>query len=136
MDTKKFLIASAVLFVVISALEFVINGVLLSGMYKQLSALWRPEAEMQQMMFLFWAGYAASALLFTFIYTKGYEKTKGTLTQGLRYGFYIGLLLCLPSNLMWYAVLPIPAALALSWFAAGMVEALIAGAIVGLIYKK
>jgi hypothetical protein len=68
-------------------------------------------------------------------YVKGYEPGKNGLGQGLRYGFYLGVMVALPMNLGWYAVLPIPATLAMYWIVGGIVEFVAAGAAAGLVYK-
>ena len=46
MNTKRWLLASVAVFVVMAVLEFFIHGVLLSDMYRQTASVWRPEAEM------------------------------------------------------------------------------------------
>lgn len=136
MNTKSWLYASFAAFVVMAVIEFVVNGVLLADLYKQTASLWRPEAEMKQMMWLFWIAYLVFAPVFTLIYIKGYEKKKDGIGQGLRFGFFIGLLTAIPMNLIWYSVLPIPASLAVQWGIAGMVEMMAMGMAVGLIYKS
>ncbi len=136
MNKKRWLLASLAVFVVVFAIEFVVHHVLLTDLYKQTASIWRPMAEFEKMMCLFWIGYAIFALMFTFIYTKGIENKKDGLGQGLRFGLFIGILMGVPSNLMWYVILPIPAALAIAWTVACLVEMLAAGAAVGLIYRK
>lgn len=136
MNTNRLLVASFAAFVVVSVLEFVIHAQLLKGIYMATASVWRPEADMKQIMGWFYVGYAVMALMFTFIYSKGYEKKKGGLEQGLRFGLYIGVLLAATGSFMWYVVLPIPGMLAFYWFIAVLVESLAAGAAVGLIYKN
>jgi hypothetical protein len=72
MNTKRWLLASLAVIVVMAALEFLVHGVLLSGLYRQTASLWRPEAEMQKMMWVFWLGMLVFAPFFTLIYVKGY----------------------------------------------------------------
>jgi len=134
MNVKRWLFASLAVLVVIAAVEMVINSVLLAGLYQQTASVWRPPEEIQRMMWLFWLGYLVFAPFFTLIYTKGYEPAKSGLGQGLRYGLYMGLVLSVMQNLVWYAVLPIPGVLAFYWFLGGMVESIAAGVAVGLIY--
>ena len=136
MNTKLWLYASAAAFVAMAVIEFVINGVLLADIYKQTASVWRTEAEMRQMMWLFWLAYLVFAPVFTLIYAKGYESGKSGIGQGLRFGFYLGLLTAIPMSLIWYAVLPIPATLAVYWAIAGMAEMIAMGIVVGLIYKN
>lgn len=135
MNTKRWLIASAVAFVVFSVLEMILHGVFLSGIYEQTASVWRPEAEMKGLVWLMWVGYALFSLVFARIYAKGYEKDKGGLGQGLRYGLLIGLLVASVTSFGWYVVLPIPGRLAAAWFVGGLIESVIAGAAVGLVYK-
>jgi hypothetical protein len=136
MNMKRWLYASAAAFVVLAVLEFVVNGVLLAGIYQQTASVWRPEAEMVSLSWLFWLAYLVFAPVFTLIYSQGFESNKEGIGQGLRFGIYVGLLTAIPMNLIWYVVLPIPASLAVYWAIAGMVEMTAMGLTVGLIYKK
>src|SRR2546428_8742241 len=76
MNTKRWLLASVAVFVAIGVLEFLIHGVLLSDLYKQTASVWRPEAQMRQMIWIFWVGYLVFAPFFALIYVEGYEKGK------------------------------------------------------------
>ena len=135
MNVKRWLFASLAVLVVIAALDMFINSVLLTDLYKQTASVWRPPQEMQQRMWLFFLGYLILAPLFTLIYAKGHEPAKSGLGQGLRYGLYMGLVLSVLPNLVWYTVLPIPGVLAFYWFLGGMVESVTAGVTAGLIYR-
>ena len=135
MNTKRMALASLSVFVVFSVVDGIVNNVLLADLYKQTASVWRPESEIQGNMWLMWLGTLILAPLFVLIYTKGYEANKPGLGQGVRYGVIVGLLLSAPQCLVWYAVLPIPAVLAVWWFTAGMVESITAGAAAGLIYR-
>ncbi len=136
MNTKLWALASLAVLMVMFVLEGLIHGVLLADLYKQTAQLWRPDADMQSLMWLMWVGYLIFAPIFVFIYIKGYEPNKSGVGQGLRYGLLIGFLIAAPESLGWYAVLPIPAALAFYWFVAGLVEHVAAGMAVGLVYKQ
>ncbi len=135
MNTKRLALASLAVFVVFFVVDGVVNNVLLADLYKQTASVWRPESEIQGNMWLMWLGTLILAPLFTLIYTKGYEANKPGLGQGVRYGLIVGMLLSAPQCLVWYAVLPIPAALPVWWFTAGMVESVAAGVATGLIYR-
>ena len=136
MNTKRWLLASVAIVVVIGVLEFLIHGVLLSDMYRQTAAVWRSQAEMQKMMWVFWAGILVFAPFFTLIYAKGYEKGKPGLGQGFRYGLYVGVMLSVMNSFGWYVLLPIPLALACYWFLAILVEFIAAGVTAGLVYHE
>jgi hypothetical protein len=98
--------------------------------------VWRTEAEMQRMMWVFWAGMLVFAPFFALIYAKGYESGKPGLGQGLRYGLYVGAMLSVMGSFGWYVMLPIPLALAYYWLLAILVEFIAAGVAVGLVYRQ
>lgn len=135
MNTKRWLLASAAVLVVMAVMEMLIHGVLLSDTYKQTAAIWRPQAQMQQMAWIFWIGYLVFAPFFVLIYVKGYEKGKPGLGQGVRCGLYLGAMLSVMHSFVWYAILPIPLALAFYWFLAIFVEFVAMGAAAGLVYR-
>lgn len=135
MNTKRWLWASAAVLGIGFVMGFVVHQVLLADLYKQTASLWRPEADMNRMMWIMWIGSIIHALMFTFIYAKGIEKKKNKFDQGVRYGVYIFLLTCLPMSLSWYVILPIPGVLAVYWAVAGLVQSVASGAAVASIYK-
>ena len=136
MNTKRWLLASVAVFVVILVVEFLVHGVLLQGVYQQTASVWRTQADMQRLMWIFWLGYLVFAAFFVFIYTKGYEKGKPGLGQGFRFGLYVGAMLSVAHSFGWYVILPIPLALALYWFVAILVEMIAAGVAAGLVYHE
>jgi len=136
MNTKQWLLASVAVFVVIAVLEFLIHGVLLADMYRQTASVWRPEAEMQKMMWVFWVGILVFSPFFVLIYVKGYEKGKPGLGQGFRYGLYVGVMLSVMNSFGWYVMLAIPLALAFYWFLAILVEFIVAGVAAGFVYHE
>jgi hypothetical protein len=136
MNTKRWLLASAAVLVVVAVLEFLIHGVLLSDLYRQTASVWRSEAEMQKMMWIFWVGMLVFAPFFALIYVKGYEKGKPGLGQGFRYGMYVGVMLSVMHSFGWYVILPIPLALAFYWLLGILVEFIAAGVAAGLVYHE
>lgn len=135
MNIKRWLLASAAVFVVISIVGFVVHQLLLKDLYMQTASVWRPEAEMMKLIWLSKIGCVIVSLMFVFLYAKGLERKKPALAQGLRFGFYVWLFVSIPMCLGWYMVIPIPAALPTYWAIGGLVEWLLAGAAAGLIYK-
>ena len=136
MNTKRWLLASVAVLVVVAVLEFLIHGVLLSDLYRQTVSVWRSEAEMQKMMWIFWVGMLVFAPFFALIYVKGYEKGKPGLGQGFRYGLYVGVMLSVMHSFGWYVILPIPLALAFYWLLGILVEFIAAGVAAGLVYHE
>ena len=136
MTNKRCVLASVAAFVVVFVLDAIVHGKLLMGLYDQTASVWRPKPEANQKMWLMLLGQLLFAAVFTVIYSKGYEADKSGLGQGLRYGLLTGLLLSICYVSVWYVVLPIPFALALGWVASAMANCLLAGAVVGVIYRR
>jgi len=129
---KKFWTGFVVVFVVLSLLEYILYNVLLSSTYEATPNLWRPAAEMK--IWIFYVVYLFIAFFFTLIFSKGYEG-KGAV-EGLRYGFYVGMLMAVPMAYGSYASMPIPYSMALQWFLSGLVEYVILGVVLALIWGK
>jgi peptidoglycan biosynthesis protein MviN/MurJ (putative lipid II flippase) len=129
---KKLWLGVLAVFVVIAAWETIVNMVLLSAAYHATASLWRPEAEMK--IWLFYVVYLFVAFFFTLIFSKGYEE-KGVV-EGLRYGFYVGMMMAVPMAYGTYGSMPIPYSLALQWFIYGLIEYVLCGMVVALVYGK
>jgi hypothetical protein len=129
---KKLWLGTVVVFVALAVLDMLVNGVLLSSTYQEESMkhLWRPEGEMK--MGVFFIVYAFIAFFFTLIFSKGYEG-KGIM-EGVRYGFYIGMLMSVPMAYGSYGAMPITYSLALQWFIYGLLEYIILGVVVAMVY--
>ncbi len=133
---KKVWIGFIAVFVVSIVLDFIIHGVLFKSMYTWLMTervgLFRPEEDNK--MYIYFINGLFFSFFFTFIFSKGYEG-KG-LMEGLRYGFYVAMMVCVPYAYGEYAMHPIPYSVAFKWFAAGTIEYLILGAVLALIFGK
>jgi len=130
-NIKRFVAASLAVFVVSQILEFLVHGVILKATYESLKHLWRPDME-SKMWIMYLVGFITS-FLFTYIFVKGYEG-KGIL-EGVRFGVIIGLFTSIPMAYGTYVMIAIPYSLALQWFIYGMVETIVMGIVVALVYK-
>ncbi len=128
---KKFLITTCVVFIYTYATDFVIHGLILGDTYKATAHLWRPEIDMKAKCIYMMGGHLIMAFFFTLIFLKGYKGTG--YKEGLRYGKLIGLYSAGPS-LITYAVMPIPCKIIAIWIVAGLVQAVIGGAIAACMY--
>jgi hypothetical protein len=119
-----------------AVLNMIIHGFILSSTYQtdEVSKIMRPESEMNSMMWIYYVVYIIQAFFFTFIFSKGYEG-KGII-EGVRYGLYMGLLMATPMAYASYAMYPMPYSLALQWFIYGMIQYIILGILIALVYKK
>jgi len=136
MDKKKFIISVVSVYVVFEILNFIIHGVLLSATYMSdtLAGVFRPQAEMQSLMWVIWITDLVWAFFFVFFFTKGYEN-KGIM-EGVRYGIYIGFFMNFVYAYQAYAVYPITYGLAIQWLIFGFIESIILGVLVSLTYKS
>ncbi|MFQ5548450.1 MAG: hypothetical protein ACE5FV_09170 [Woeseia sp.] len=122
-----------VVVIVMNAYGYVVHEVGLSDTYQSLASVFRPEAEMDSMMWMMMVGGAVALLLFCYIFTLGYEG-KGIM-EGVRYGTLMGLFLSIPSSIDQYVIYPLTSDLAVIWFVTGVVGLIIAGAVFAAIYK-
>lgn len=133
LSNKSCWIGWIVVFVVMQVYGYLIHEVGLSSTYQSLASIFRPEAEMMGMMWMMTVGSAITLLIFCYIFTFGAEN-KGVM-EGVRYGFWMGLFLSIPTAVDQYVVFPLTGELAVIWFVTGLVGFIIAGAIFAAIYK-
>lgn len=129
---KKMLIAVVAVFITLEVLDFLIHGVILMSTYMAMQNVWR--TDMMAKMWVLHVVKIITAFFFVLIFSKGYEK-KGIM-EGLRYGFYVGMIISSGFAFGSYASFPIPHALALHWFILTLGEYLIAGVVVAQVYKQ
>lgn len=131
MNVKRFLLAALAVFVIFQVLDFVVHGLILSADYEATTQVWRPDM-MEKMWIIYLTGLLLS-LLFVYIFAKGYQG-KGIM-EGVRYGLVMGLLLAVVVNVNQYIVYPLPDGLLIKWILFGLIEIVVAGVAVSLIYK-
>ena len=131
MNWKRFLLASLAVFVAVQILEFLVNSVFMKSANDSLSNLWRPD--MASKMWVMYPIGVLVALLFTYIFVKGREG-KGTI-EGVRFGIIIWLFVSVPMNLAMWVMLPIPGILIVKWLLWSLLEMVIAGVLVVIIYR-
>lgn len=120
-------------FVVMQIYGYLIHELGLSDTYQSLASVFRPEEEMNSLMWMMMLGSAISLLVFCYIFTLGAEG-KGIM-EGVRYGALMGLFLSIPMSVDSYVVYPLTGELAAIWFVTGVVGFIIAGAVFAAIYK-
>ena len=132
---KKLWITFIVVFIVYFILDWLVNGVLLHSTYmaEEVAKIMRPEAEITSIMWIFVICDLFYTFFFTLIFSKGFEN-KGWM-EGVRFGFYVGLMVSLPMAYGTYGTMPIPYTLALQWFLYGLVMNIVIGIVAALLYK-
>ena len=133
MNTKRLILACVVVFVFVFGFEWVFHGVLLQETYAQTASLWRPESEMQQHFAWLVLGQLLLSVMFCVIYAVRHG-ANGGVGQGIGYGVLVALLLTSPT-LISYAVQPLPISLIGSWVVGRIIQLVIAGAILGAVYR-
>ena len=128
---KKVWTGAIIVFVIIAVVDYLLNGVLLTGDYEATKDLWRPMAEMK--MWIIFVTYAFIAYFFTLVFSKGFEG-KGVM-EGVRYGTYIAMMVSLPAAYGMYAAMPVPYSLALIWFLGGWVQFILCGIALTYVFK-
>ncbi len=136
MDTKKFVLAIVVAYIVLIGTAYLIHQVLLAPTYREMmTGPFRPEEVIRHKMWVMWVGQLLFTVLFAYIYTRGVED-KPWVGQGIRYGILIALLAAIPAVLSEYVVYPVPHTLAIKWMVAGAVQTILMGLVVAGIYQK
>ena len=132
MDRKTFLIAAVAVFVVYKALDVLIHGVLLADAWTASSVL-RPDADMMSKMWIAWL----TGLLWSFIFVYLFHSVRQGqgVMEGVRYGFCIGLFVMVPAAYNSYAVFPIAHSMTLAWSLYGVLQVILCGVVVSLVYK-
>ena len=117
------------------AMEYVVNGYLLSGLYKGSAEVWRVQEEMQSRFgFLIFAQLLFGTMFGT-VYAQGYEPRREPLGQGFRYGLIMAFMIAPMSTLAWYVLLPVPSKLAVAWFVCGFAELILLGFLASFLYR-
>jgi len=133
MNVKRFVIASIAVFVVLLILDFIFHAGLMTPVYEEIKEVTRPEAEMMRLMPIGYIFTLLWAFLFCYIFIRG-RQGKG-LIEGVRYGVIMTFFYSLVVAIGWWTMFPIPFKLVIYWFLIGLVEMVILGIVVALIYK-
>jgi len=129
---KRMTLAVVVVFIVWSILDFILHGLLLQSTYEATASLWRPMDQMNMPLIYFVT--LVFAACFVLIY--GLLVGQKSLASGLQFGALFGLATGISMGFGSYSYMPIPLTLAWSWFFGSWIEALAAGAIVGVMLKS
>lgn len=128
---KKLILSSIAVIITWQVTDFVIHGVILQGTYEATASLWRPQTQMQDNMPLLFVVNIVAALMFSLIFVRMIKNI--SVTTGIEFGVYFGIALGIGMGLGTYAVQPIPGGLAVAWFLGALLQAVLAGALVGYI---
>src|SRR5437667_319671 len=133
MNMKRLIIACVVVFLFVFGYNWVLHGKVLSNAYMESAQLWRDEAGMKQHFGWLLLGQLLMSVMFCVIYALRRGTAAGP-GQGAGYGFLVALLLS-SGTFISYAVEPLPGKIAATWFIGDLIQLVIAGAILGAIYR-
>ncbi len=133
MNYKRFALCTLAGFIFVFAYEFIVHGILLVPTYELTPNLWRPMEEYESFIPFMTAMQIITTMVLCYIYTRHHEN-KG-ITEGLRFGAMLGLLLGL-MQFASYAWLPISIGLALAWLGVTFIKTIGLGIIFSLLYKN
>lgn len=129
---KKILYGFIAVFVISEVVSIFMNGFLLRTAYEATASLWR--SDMNSLMWIYYVIAAIGAFFFTFIFSRGYEG-KGMM-EGIRYGLSIGIWMGMGMAYGTYAMIAIPYSMALTWFIGTIIQYILCGIAVALIFGK
>jgi hypothetical protein len=131
---KNFWISFVVIFIAMSVLSLIIHSVILGPVYQSdaMKNIWR--TDMMSKMWIYYLVCLFISFFFVLIYSK-WQKGKG-MSEGIQYGVYTGFLMSVPMAYSTYAMIPLPYSVAAQWFIYGMIQYIILGIIVSLVYGK
>ena len=128
---KKVLIGFVAVFVTLEVLDMIIHGAILMNTYMAMQNVWRPD--MMNKMWVLHFVKIVTAFFFALIFSKGFEN-KGIM-EGVRYGFYVGMIVSSGFAFGSYASFSIHYPLALQWFFYSLAEYIIAGVVLALVFQ-
>ena len=134
MNWMRLAAAAIAAWIVSIALGYVVNDMLLAGLYAANQNAFRPQPDMMTMLPIGFAATFVGFFVMSYAYAKGYEGGSGTM-EGLRFGLVVGVLLSCFAIVWEYVVFPIQAAMNVAMVADTIVEFTIYGGIIGTIYK-
>ena len=134
MNFARVAMAAVAAWVVSIPVGYVVNEIILKGVYTANATALRVEADVTANLPVAFGFMLVGFFVFAYAYAKGYEGGSG-MTEGIRFGVIVALLIdCLSIN-WWWATTPIHASMAAATMIDYIVEYALYGAIVGAIYR-
>lgn len=124
MGNKNFWMGVIGVWVLKSISDWAFHGIWLQGLYMETAQFWRPQAEMQGMMWAMWLGNFVFSWSFVWIFSQGISKD-WPWGQAFRYGWAIVTVSQVPQWLGTWATTPYPAELLVKWAVIGFIQAML-----------
>jgi hypothetical protein len=134
MNLPRIALATVAATIVDAVYGYCVYGNLMTSQFARFPGVYRPMDTQGAYMPILFGGVCLAMLAASVIYAKGYEGGSG-VTEGFRFGALIGALAVGYSVIVAYAVTNIGRRITASMAVAAFVEWIIAGVVIGLIYK-
>jgi len=129
------LVAAAVAATIVDGLYgFVVWGKVLNGEFGRYPAIYRPAGDMSGFPLMFAAIFVAMCCA-AWVFAKGYEGGSG-VAEGLKFGIVIALVVAAYSSGANFGTMRIGKKMAITYLAGGFGEWLVAGLVIGVVYKS
>jgi hypothetical protein len=135
LDVGKWLLASVAVFVVFSIMQYLVQQIFLIPTFPEIFPATPSTRDPGVVTLYTYLGRAVFALVFVYVFTLGFEGKSG-ITEGIRYGFWIGLLIQVPALFGMLIVLNQPAGGLVGSVVTGIVQYILCGILANLLYKK
>ena len=132
MNWKKFFIAFIVAFVFLFLFGFLWYGKLMQEVHNEVPLLWRPEADFGTHFQWLIFGHVVMAFFLTMLCARFLPA--GGAGSGARLGILVALVY-IGKHFITYAVQPLTTTILCGWIVGDLIMFVIAGAIIGAIYK-
>src|SRR5688572_11847754 len=132
MNIKRLLLAVLAGWVLVFATDFLIHELWMGPVYAATKSLWRPEADMPT--YFCWILVAQFLIVTTFVIVWARGFAGGSMGAAVTFGLLMGVFQQTWAIIL-FAVMPVPAELAIKWFFAGLVQAVLLGIVTSLVYK-
>jgi hypothetical protein len=128
---KRIVLGIVAVFVAWQVLDIVLHRVILASAYQATAELWRSEAEMKMGLMCVVGLVAATCFVCLYAWLVRPKSWAAGLSYGLIFGAGTGFSMGFGT----YSFMPLPQSLAVAWCVGSIVEAAIAGLLVGWIVK-
>lgn len=132
MNKKSYVVAAITVFVLMSALGWLLHSVVLNELYEMTNSVWRDEVSRGGLKPIMFFNYFVVSFVFAYLFTRGH-RNKGW-AEGVRFGLIFGLVMATSGAIEKFVMLDVPLQLALGWFMGTLFTYMILGLFNALIY--
>lgn len=129
----RFALAVVAAIVAIFGTDILIHHFWLMPDYEATKSIWRPEEEMNSRMHWMFIAEFLWGTVFVIIWAKGFARS-GNVGTGILFGLLMGLFQAI-WVLLNYVLIPMPGTLAAKWFCSGVLQSIVVGIVVALVYR-